>query len=249
MKKPISRTSKAVQVALDEMIPEDKQLSEEDFQQAAKLAVEENCEELAEESTPQPASQRVIWDPMYDVDRTKLTNEQLAKYEAGKLHPKDLLVDIFVDQVFDANPGVREAALHNRIKNAELEVQALSWHHRRQMASWLKDLVSLKDRLDVIEINLGIPHMKTQADNTTQADTTVEVTKPGLMARFNGSKVKTGLLVVAGVAAVAGTAYGAKKLYDGYSAKKQDALPTATDTSMDMQQPTTTEGGPDAVHY
>lgn len=244
MKKPISRTSKAVQVALDEMIHEDKQLSGEDFQQAAKLAVEENCEELAEELTPQSASQRVIWDPMYDVDRTKLTNEQLAKYEAGKLHPKDLLVDIFVDQVFDANPGVREAALHNRIKNAELEVQALSWHHRRQMASWLKDLVSLKDRLDVIEINIGIPHMK------TQADTTIEVTKPGLMARFNGSKVKTGLLVVAGVAAVAGTVYGAKKVYDGYSAKKQDALPTATDTAMDMQQPTTTtEGGPDAVHY
>lgn len=255
MKKPVLKAKNAVQVALDEALPDSEQLSEEElkasFQQAAKLAVEENCEGLAEDLQPQSASRRVLWDPMYDVDRTKLTNEQLAKYEAGKLHPKDLLVDIFVDQVFDRDPGVREAALHNRIKNAELEVQALSWYHRRQTAAWVKDLIVLKDRLDIIELNLGIPYMLNKDANTTDAAVApvAPVAKPGLMDRFNGSRVKTGLIVAAGVVAVAGAAYGAKKVYDGYTAKKADSLPVLENTSQDVQPANAESSGPDAVHY
>ena len=146
--------------------------------------------------------------------------------------------------MFSNDPNVREAALHNRIRNQEIRMAAMGHAMQSQAKVIAAERLDLEGRISNIEKKVGVTMEQVQDQVQDQAK---PVKKQSLLAKAKAAPLATAGYVVAGAAAVAGVTYVAKKVYDHYhqdaSAQALEAMPEASTVEQ------VSSDTPEAMHY
>ena len=186
--------------------------------------MQELQQEVKPEPQPEPQQERNYWNPI-----------------SGGQGPQV----IYEDEVFSNDPNVREAALHNRIRNQEIRMAAMGHAMQSQAKVIAAERLDLEGRISNIEKKVGVTMEVQDQDQTVERPVDQ---KMSLLAKAKAKPLATTGIIVAGAAAVVGSVIVAKKVYDHYhqdaSAQALEAMPE-TSAPVEMASSDT----PEAMHY